>query len=188
MPNLVWKVGAFSAKMRRLALDCLIAMYSKQSVTTEMTWTHRKALLTSLKSRLDDFEHANRLRSVQVLCRIFALLSVAVQRQEGDVASDEELSSMCNALLERLDDSKDDVRVQTCSALQGFMRCWKKPQSSDEGMFGTLIETALLHLDDANEALQEGIFSLLRGASDFNRVVFDEKVKSADGANMQKRT
>ena len=99
------------------------------------------------------------------------------------MASSKELISLCDALLERLDDSKDDVRICTCSALEALAGCLE-PQTQ-AAMFETLAETALLHLDDANEVMQQSIFSLLSRVSTFNHSAFEKKIKSADKENLQ---
>ena len=70
-------------------------------------------LLTRMRSTIDDDNRSTRLVSVRVLGHIFRLLARSLDQDT--------LHNMCPALLKRLDDSSDDIRVAMCTTFVAFI-------------------------------------------------------------------
>ena len=72
-----------------------------------------------------------------------------------DAFSDEQRRQLYPALLKRLDDSSDTVRIAACSVLAAFFSTL--PAAYDDTNTGYLLKGMLLHMDDANADVQEAV-------------------------------
>eukprot|EP01083_Nonionella_stella_P274328 931074_1 len=184
VPNVEWKVGKFGWKMRVLALDCLLLLFKAGSVNADCAWNHRLKLITTLQSRLDDFEDNIRLRSVQLFDLILNHLN---HDDRGEaILADDDFKSLTKSIADRLDDSKDEIRIRTCDALQSLVKCLN-PQHHTH-LYTKIIEIALLHLDDANDALQQRVLLLLKDISTFNPSILDKQLQLINTHNMQEKS
>mmetsp|Transcript_2696 Transcript_2696/g.2264 ORF Transcript_2696/g.2264 Transcript_2696/m.2264 type:complete len:865 (+) Transcript_2696:46-2640(+) len=188
LPNILWKPGKFRLKMRSLALDCIILLYKTNAINLNVTWKHREKFISTLKSRLDDFDHKIRRLSIELLQYILNDLQKSKQQNKSDemMMKKDELKSLSENILERLDDSKDEIRIITCSTLQSLIQCLHKATHLD--LFTNIISTSLIHLDDANEKVQKAAFELLKIASSFHKEEFHTQLKVINTDKIQKAT
>merc|ERR1719474_793542 len=152
---------------------------------SETTWKHRQELVSALRNRIDDHSERTRMHVVNVLHHVLTDLSILKMSRKEDVFSDSDFKQITNALLERFDDGKDEVRELTSGAVRALVECL---DDRHQDLYGDILDTALLHLDDRNERLQQQVADLLQGISGFNKTAFMEKVQAVDTQFVGKRT
>jgi hypothetical protein len=72
----------------------------------------------------------------------------------GPSLSADELGSIRQELLRRLDDSSNAIRVAACSTLRVYLSCLPPPLLDDTAA-GQLASSVLVHMDDPDPAVQE---------------------------------
>ena len=72
-----------------------------------------------------------------------------------DGLADEHRRSLYIALLKRLDDSRNEIRIAACDALSAFLAA--APADYCETNTGYLLTGFLVHMDDADPAVQEAV-------------------------------
>ena len=86
---------------------------------------------------------------------------------------DQELRDLYPALLERLDDAQDLVRLEITKAMANFFRC--KNVKLSPSTFEYVTRNIIIHLDDQNQQLQLAIFNALKVAATVSpKPVLDE--------------
>jgi len=164
LPNLVWKPGSFHYRMRELAVRCMLMVYEKHCIDSSVSWKYKEKLICLVQSRFDDFQSELRVLVMQLMRYILEDVHKASSLQlhhepAASMMKDAEWKSLCTNILERFDDSQDDVRVLCCATLKVFVQCM---QSQQAHLYPQIIATALLHLDDSNDVLQREIFEFLQ--------------------------
>jgi len=186
LPNLVWKAGKFRYKMRLLALESMRVLYAHKAVDAAITWNCRQKLVSTVQSRLDDFQCEIRKSAVQLITLLLTELYTTFREHKSEcILAEKEMDSLCTSILDRYDDSNDEVRTLTCSALNALIQCMDETNIS---CYSKIIETSFIHLDDSNKILQNEIFSLLKDASGFDVEEFERHLKSVDGEKVQPDT
>merc|ERR1712129_485318 len=107
------------------------------------------------------------------------------QKPDEAIIAKSDVESFCQCLLNRFDDSNDEIRIHTCSALQSFMLCLN---SDSIDLYGKIIETVLIHLDDSNKQLQQHVFDFLKSNADFNTDIFEKQLDAINKEDLQSST
>ena len=109
----------------------------------------KPCILPTVITCMDEDFYADTRRASCHLCE--QLLLIAGQQS----LTDEQRRQLYPALLKRLDDSSDDVRIAACSVLSAFFSTLSSDY--DDTNTGYLLKGMLLHMDDANESVQEAV-------------------------------
>mmetsp|Transcript_30447 Transcript_30447/g.99843 ORF Transcript_30447/g.99843 Transcript_30447/m.99843 type:complete len:909 (+) Transcript_30447:76-2802(+) len=154
VPNVVWSAGHMAATARKSALALLHALLQAEVASAGMkqgTWLVHSAskLFPVLRSSLEEFDTSSREISLSCLASLFKLLPHACLEHT-------EIDLLYPALIKRLDDSIDRVRVEACATLTEFFRV-AMPQ-----ILGVALEYCaehlLIHLDDPSLEIQSSVF------------------------------
>ena len=188
LPNIVWKVGKFRMKLRAISLNCMLILYKNNSVDPNITWICRAKLISILKSRLDDSEPDIRAVTVELFRYVLSNLRLMAKNNSEEIMNEKELASLCQSILDRYDDSKDEIRILTCSTLQSLIKCMDNNKQNTAELYKNIIETSLVHLDDSDDMLQQRIFSFLKDVSDFNASVFHAQLTSVNTDHLQSKS
>merc|ERR1719474_2449397 len=150
---------------------------------SETTWKHRQELVSALRNRIDDHSERTRMHVVNVLHHVLTDLSILKMSKKEDEFSDSDFKQITNALLERFDDGKDEVRELTSGAVRALVECL---DDRHQDLFAQIVDMALLHLDDRNEHLQQQVADLLRDISGYDKKTFSEKINAVNADNVRK--
>jgi len=114
-------------------------------------------VLTQLQSTLDDDVVDTRLLSCRVMTQLFSQLAAAAAA--ADVMDQCRLHSIYPALLKRLDDSSDDVRVAASQTFSAYVKCFH--DNYDVALYRAhlhhIYHALLIHLDDPQHDIQRSI-------------------------------
>eukprot|EP00055_Hartaetosiga_balthica_P012329 m.59518 g.59518 ORF g.59518 m.59518 type:complete len:861 (+) comp7911_c0_seq5:179-2761(+) len=162
-PSLVWIAGEKASALRTAASSCLWTMFSSNLVAMEHLEQSMDKLLPLLVSLADDDVMQTRflvMKTLQLLVPIY---------KPGFKSSYEgydKLHSLIVPLNKRLNDSSDDIRVQTCRVWVEVFAMMKEAYNTSlykahiEASFSDLI----IHLDDENETIRQFVFQALESA------------------------
>ncbi|KAJ1450972.1 armadillo-type protein [Pelagophyceae sp. CCMP2097] len=161
-PNLVWSAGRVPATLRKAALAVLHALLggsndeaaaARHGAAWVATFSN---LVPVLRTNLDDYDTSARELSIACLSSLLAALPSQQARLDDAV-----VTALYPALLKRLDDSADHVRLQACRAFVRFVRA-----CAPGALQGTALEFSteqfLVHLDDALPDVQDAVFEVLK--------------------------
>ena len=167
MLTAVWRAGKTAAAIRYSAIVAMGTLVRRglcdKGVLLELISSDRRqsgpappetssgpvSLLPIVITCMDEDFYVDTRRASCYLCE--QILSIAGQ----PAFSDEQRRQLYPALLKRLDDSSDDVRIAACSVLAEFFRTL--PGEYDDTNTGYLLKGMLLHMDDANKDVQEAV-------------------------------
>ena len=157
LPPAVWQVGETAASIRFHAIVVLGTFFRKKLVTaselaSKILMDDAMQVLPTIHSCLEEDYYADtRLASCHTL---EALLNVV-----GPKLTDDQKRLVYPELLKRLDDSNDQVRIQTCATLRAFVCSCLTPDYCDTNT-GYLLKGMLVHMDDTNPDVQEAVCSV----------------------------
>lgn len=160
LPSCVWRAGRTAAAIRTAVLTGLQSLLQTRILTPDhLTTSVLLELLPQILSCMNDDNLSTRL----VSCKVLKLL---LQESPNSFTVDK-LHEMYSDLLKRLDDSSDDVRLETTAALVHYFRSF--PKDYDKELYKAHIEMIykglLVHLDDPATQIQEAILLVLKESS-----------------------
>ncbi|KAG8196959.1 hypothetical protein JTE90_009018 [Oedothorax gibbosus] len=155
-PNLTWSAGKTACSLRTLATASLYEILNQSDVRKEMFKSLGADLLPTLSTLLEDDAATTRLLSCKIMERALPDLVGSVD--------DLKIHRTCYELLGCMDDQSDEVRLMATKVLKAYVKSfpsdydWKLYRSYMKHMF----ETVLVHLDDGNGKIQQGVLELLK--------------------------
>lgn len=152
-PNLVWQSGRAALVARKAALAVLHALLSNNDDCGSDNNTVLVELLPSLRTCLDDYDSSSRELALADLALVFRKLKSLDRDSINDTYP---------ALLKRLDDSSDTIRVASCGAATDFFKLASGALSAGGTALEYTTEQLLVHLDDSDPTIQEAVFEALR--------------------------
>jgi dynein assembly factor 5 len=171
IPNLVWRVGRVEATVRKVSLAACYGLLRAGAAQPQCLYAVAGQLVPLIASHMDDSEHTPRVMSVYCL-------SVLFERLRGAFA-DQSLSELYPKLLKRLDDSNDDVRIAVCVCLQQFFQCGASPSAYSNTLLQYSLEQLLIHLDDANEQIQDAIEPVIVQISKLDKALVEKMCEAS---------
>lgn len=149
-PNLVWQAGRTALTARKAALAVLHAILSSTPDVSEGCLS----LMPALRTCLEDNDASSRELALACLALIFKHFPTELDA--------EVVANTYPALLKRLDDSDDRIRLAVCVAMLDFIRLAAQSFSAGGTALEYTLEQLLVHLDDALPAIQHGVFNVLQ--------------------------
>ncbi|KAF4725452.1 HEAT repeat-containing protein 2, partial [Perkinsus olseni] len=179
LPNLIWRPGQANTRIRKASLLALHTILP----AVEANWMRSMLddLIPLLRSSLDDaFTPDNRHLATIVIIDIFGKMA---DDQQFDEFDGEVLRECYPDLLKRLDDSVDEIRILACRALEVLMEVLStRPgtmKALSNSVFGYIIRSLFVHLDDSNMQLSKAVYAALRKASAAGGGAFEAEVDTA---------
>lgn len=149
-PNLVWQAGRTALTARKAALAVLHAILGATPEVSEGCLS----LMPALRTCLEDYDASSRELALACLALIF--------KHFPNELDAELVADTYPALLKRLDDSDDRIRLAVCVAMLDFVRLAAKSFSAGGTALEYTLEQLLVHLDDASPAIQHSVFNVLQ--------------------------
>lgn len=158
VPNLVWSTGLTAASTRKAALAALHGLLRLKATSSLMGKCHNYTqsavgLLPALQTSLGDHDTSSREIALSCLNALFESLPPACLEHH-------QVSEFYPALIKRLDDSFDAIRLDVCSTFAGFTKV-----AGPDNLIGAPLEYCtehfLVHLDDPNVKIQDAILRVL---------------------------
>lgn len=156
MPSLGWIAGKPNVNTRKAAIICIMRLVQEKLVEPEVLRDNFKKMLESLKSCLDD-DWENDLRFASVVMIKYCLEYLK------DVFDREDYINVYPAMLERMDDAQDGIRLEVCKAFEIFFDNLPNPWSTS--LYEYTVKTIFIHLDDPNENIQKAVLNVLKKAT-----------------------
>lgn len=100
----------------------------------------------------------------------------------GCALSAEDLASVQQELLQRLDDSSNANRVAACAALRALLPCLQTDAEQPK-QAGQLAAGVLIHMDDGDPAVAEAAYGVLEALAAVAPGAVRERVAAAAGAH-----
>ncbi|ETO25591.1 hypothetical protein RFI_11543 [Reticulomyxa filosa] len=162
LPNCSWAVGYIPAQIRKVAIECIFVVYQVKSyfvclccvyIERRQLFFHKNLIKRTnwlrqvLESNIDDMDPFVRECCVKSL---YFVLEHAHDRLK--MIDDEFMATLAQAIIDRLDDGHDNIRIATCHTLQMLLRCFDKEINGKR--YRTVVATAFIHLDDSNKCVQ----------------------------------
>ncbi|KAM8960244.1 dynein axonemal assembly factor 5 [Pelodytes ibericus] len=159
VPNLKWHAGRTAGAIRTIAVSCLWVLLQSEVLSRQEILQVQDFVMPQVVTTLEEDSKMSRLVSCRIIC---ALLSVCEQGLDPD-----KLNKIYPALLKRLDDASDEVRVAAAKTLSLWFKClnneydWKTYKSHLEFLYRGL----LVHLDDPDNRIQATVLDVLKEGS-----------------------
>jgi len=159
LPNLVWYTGRTANSTRKAALAVLhgvlhSALTPSTGLSMEQTGIQPiLRLLPVLGTSLDEYDTSSREISLSCLTTLLNCLPPTSLQLNS-------VLELYPAIVKRLDDSLDDIRLEACATFSAFARV-TPPNALTETILEYCIEHFLVHLDDANVNVQSAVFQAL---------------------------
>lgn len=179
----LWKAGKKPALIRTLATELfviLLNLYTAEEATVFIQPLFTTDVIPSLCSNLDDDEQATRQNCLACISFLFGC----------KLWDAESIKKVYPELLKRMDDAKDQVRIETANVWALFfpaVQQWISSMSHiraqlpvedqdkmtvvqdgvviefglDYGHYETIVDGLLIHMDDANHLVQESVCAAL---------------------------
>lgn len=176
----VWKAGKTAAAIRYAAIIAMGTLVKNKICRLETLRNLIAAtnvdkaepcLLPTILTCMDEDFYTDTRRASCYLCE--QILLAAGQ----DAFTDEQRRQIYPALLKRLDDSSDDVRISACSVFIAFFSSLSSDY--DDTNTGYLLKGMLIHMDDANPSVQEAVCQAAIQAAIVKREVVFTAVEEA---------
>jgi hypothetical protein len=157
LPNLSWRVGRVASSIRKIALKCCQSMMRDDNVIKSiMTHQCATSLIAIFLSCLEDDESITR----NTCCSIFTLICGV----QSVLLSEDNANELALALIKRLDDSSNKIRISACEALVKLITRYSmyKERMSIE----YIVENLFIHLDDQSVNVRNSVYVCLSGIRD----------------------
>jgi dynein assembly factor 5, axonemal len=142
---MVWKAGRVASTVRKVAIASFYSLLHRGYADRSVLFKVAPPLLPVLKTDLDDYDASTRELVCLSLDLMFRALPLALSEQP--------VLELYPALLKRLDDSSDKVRIAVCSCFLSFLKA--APPSAFHGTtIDYTLDQLLVHLDDVDPAIQ----------------------------------
>ncbi|KAJ8398750.1 hypothetical protein AAFF_G00419470 [Aldrovandia affinis] len=151
LPNLVWQAGRTAAAIRTSALTCLLALLQGGAITPKQLLSVEVQLTPQVLAALDEDSQMSRLLACRTLSALLRLL--------GPELHPDTLNTIYPELLKRMDDSSQEVRAVSVSALGRWFSCLGESYNLQtcRSHLEFLFQQLLLHLDDPDSSMQDRI-------------------------------
>ncbi|KAM3138390.1 hypothetical protein pb186bvf_009476 [Paramecium bursaria] len=151
IPSMIWKIGKPNAKIRKASV--IIAIYLADFLKVQEVIQLFTSLSAPLKSCLnDDWAPDLRFAAARLTTKLIQICP--------DLEF-EQIREFYPALLERLDDSQNPIRIEICSAIKYL---FASPHLKTSTIAEYIIKAVLIHLDDSSEDVQKAVFQTLQCA------------------------
>jgi len=149
-----WFSGRMIERLREsaMALLCLV-MRNKVGTANEFAESEEEILMT-IRANIDD-DWVPELRR----CSTETLGEYIVRRAEGGRLDGKAAEAMTEDLMKRMDDKLDQVRMQACTSLGQLFEYI--PGDYGEEAWTKSLDTLMIHLDDPNEEIRQGVQNIL---------------------------
>lgn len=152
-PTCAWKVGASSIQIRISSLVCLNNLLKQKLMNPGILNKHWGTFFNAFSGCLDeDWDSELRLAAIQC---VLSLVSEYINE-----LNEKTIEDLLRETMKRLDDSADVIRVLSTKPIAGIYK--------ELGLRGIEVEriekdvrVLLLHLDDENRELRNGVFGVL---------------------------
>ena len=167
VPVCVWRAGKVAAALRKGSVSCLQRLLEFRLVTADVlvaalgSGFEPGPLEPVLKSCLDDDDADVRFMT----CGILRFLFTAV---EGRLDT-EQVRNFYIELMKRMDDSNDRIRIECAAAFEKFMA--SVPRNYDSAQYDYIVRGLVVHLDDQNQEVQDGVLPAVLASADRKSVV-----------------
>ncbi|KAJ3359863.1 HEAT repeat-containing protein 2 [Kappamyces sp. JEL0680] len=183
LKSCIWKAGRKSVIIRNLATELFRVLCGLFAPSEAVEWIQPlfdSDIVPILASNLDDDEQSTRQHCLAILDFVF----------QAPVWNAEAYKKVYPELLKRMDDAKDEVRIQTAQVWERFfysVQSWLAslaplketlpPQDRDKltvlhdgqlleiglesGHYETILDGLLVHMDDTNHLVQEAVCNAL---------------------------
>jgi hypothetical protein len=158
LPNLVWRPGAMASALRKIAVATLFSLLSGTvNLFDPDMITH---IIPVLLTNLDDSESTT--RELSCVC-----LSLILQNASSEILSivykskNRVIDAMYPPFLGLLDDCHSPVRLAACRALKEYIVQSHAIASKSAKSIETITADLLIHLDDPDQEIKDGIFQVL---------------------------
>jgi hypothetical protein len=158
LPNLVWRPGAMASALRKIAVATLFSLLSGTVNLFDPDMIAH--IIPVLLTNLDDSEPTT--RELSCVC-----LSLILQNASNEILSivDKSKSRVIDAMytqfLGLLDDCHSPVRLAACRALKEYIVQSHAITSKSAKSIETIMAELLIHLDDPDQEIKDGIFQVL---------------------------
>ena len=161
--NAVWGVGRVAAACRFANVRALKALFNIRGLCgcIELSPILSKLLPSLVSCSEEDYYADTRLESVRCLEAILRIMGKELGGIETDDPFEERRRQIYPALLARLDDSDDRVRLAATNGLLAFL---EGAGGYDVTNLGYLIKGILVHMDDANSTIQRAVCDVIKSA------------------------
>ncbi|EGR33969.1 hypothetical protein IMG5_029090 [Ichthyophthirius multifiliis] len=159
IPSIIWRIGKPQIKIRKAGVINLYKMIEKNLLDKKVLVKCLNELMPPIKSSLSD-DWAPDLRLAA--CKLMEKILLEVQNDIQYI----QISENYTALLERLDDSQDIIRIEICKSFIAIFGAKALKESTT--IFDYMIKAIFIHLDDQNEEMQMAAYNSLRFAAHFN--------------------
>ena len=185
LPQMVWRVGKPATALRETAAKVVLQLLAggllapaDVAVQTNEVGTGLAHVLPVFASCLEDDFVDTRLHMCHVYARYLPLARDALWDDSVNMKPTHEVYA---ALLKRLDDSADAVRIAVCAAIDVYLA--DVPPNWSSTHFEEILNTLLVHLDDANGAVQNAVATILPrlAAMDAHAAYFRSSVSAVQG-------
>ncbi|KAK3258504.1 hypothetical protein CYMTET_32454, partial [Cymbomonas tetramitiformis] len=170
----VWRSGKTAAAVRYHAIRALGTFLERKLITPEelhgiISQGGDVKLLSVVHTCMEEDYYADTRR-----VGVYALQQVLLVA--GPHLDGEERRQIYPEILKRLDDSNDGIRLATTGCITAFFSTLN--QSYDDTNTGYFLDGIIVHMDDADPSIQEGICAALQEAARIKPEVVEEKVLS----------
>ena len=174
--SLIWKAGKTAAAVRYAAIVCLGTMLRNDLCPKRdlLTAIQRGEILPQMGAALEEDFYAD---TRSAACHALAMLLTRC----GDRLTDEHRRYVYPELLKRMDDSRDEIRIQCAGVIAAFFEAM--PFDYDEMNVGYLLKGFMVHMDDPNRAVQEAVCSAVEIAAVKKPDAVRESVRAARDAH-----
>ncbi|KAM4697766.1 LOW QUALITY PROTEIN: dynein axonemal assembly factor 5 [Rhinophrynus dorsalis] len=159
VPNLKWHAGRTAGAIRTVAVSCLWVILQSEVLSRLEVLQVEEVLMPPVISALEEDSKMSRLMS----CRIIrSLLSTCDKQLNAD-----KLNKIYPALLKRLDDASDEVRVAAAKTINVWFKCISDDydRTTYKGHLEFLYRGLLVHLDDPDTSIQITVLDVLKEGS-----------------------
>jgi hypothetical protein len=168
--NCVWRAGKPNAVLRLQAtvlIEELLAGDAPQHISSEAAGALLQHLLPLLRTNMDDEDPELRMA-------VLRLLATLIARQPAESKLPEiSVTDVHRDVLKRVDDASDEIRVMALRVLRVFLDRFApsfEAYDPTHTHFGYIVQTLLVHIDDASEAVRAAVYEFLRSFARHDRV------------------
>lgn len=159
LPNLVWRAGRTAAAVRTAAISCLLALLHGGTITPAQVLCVEEKLSPHVLLALEEDSQ---------MARLLACRSVStILRLAGPSLHSDALNKIYPELLNRLDDSSEEVRAEAVKALGLWLSSLTKDYNPElcAAHLQFLFQQLLLYLDDTDSSVQGQVLEILKKGS-----------------------
>ncbi|KAM5152154.1 dynein axonemal assembly factor 5 isoform 2-T2 [Mantella aurantiaca] len=172
VPNLKWQAGRTAAAIRTIAVSCLWVLFQSEVLSKEEIVKVQDILMPTVLTTLEEDSKMSRLMS----CRIVRVLVGACEHH----LDPDGLNKIYLAVLKRLDDASDEVRITAAKTLSLWFKCIddRYERTTYKAHLEFLYRGLLVHLDDTDTNLQTILLDVLKEASTVYPSLLEQEIEA----------